>query len=546
MKLRNPDLLTLYTADGECTAPLSPAPGSIFVRGDIELSTTLFEQAGTLSVKVRAASTPLRWIRLRWNFTPDERRDEPVKILGDHWERGYGDLVWRGIEPGRMMPWYILVSNGSDACPDTTGRRTEGFGVRVRPGAVCAWQYDGAGVTLWADVRSGGEGVILEGRTLSVCTVLFRDYENTTAFAAGRAFCAEMCPDPRLPKHPVYGSNNWYYAYGKSSHDEILGDTKIVAEQCAGLENLPYMVIDDGWQKWNTDAPWTVTNERFRDMKALADEMRAAGVRPGIWVRYLVDGHRELDALEGADESWRLSRDANFLDPSHPAVLDYVARITRTLAHDWGYALIKHDYSTFDIFGNWGMHFGNKITKDGWHFHDRSRTSAEIVVNFYKTIREAAGEDCVIIGCNTIPHLCAGLHELNRTGDDTSGFEWDRTRKMGVNTLAFRLIQNGTFYMADADCVGISGAIGWAYNRQWLDVLARTGSPLFVSCKPGVLNADELAELKAAWAVNSVQKNEARPLDWMENETPALWEIDGEVVRYNWYNELGAETFRGK
>ena len=72
------------------------------------------------------------------------------------------------------------------------------------------------------------------------------------------------------------------------------------------------------------------------------------------------------------------------------------------------------------------------------------------------------------------------------------------------------------------------------------------GSPLFVSCKPGVLNADELGELRAAWAINSVQKNTARPVDWMENETPALWEIDGELVRYAWYNEFGAETFRGK
>ena len=139
MKLRNPDLLTLYTANESFAERLPNAPGSIFVRGDIELSTTLYEQAGTLAVKVRADTTPLTWIRLRWNFTEEERRNEPVRILGDHWERGYGDLVWRGIEPGRMMPWYILVSNGSDACPDTAGRRTEGFGVRVRPGAICAW-----------------------------------------------------------------------------------------------------------------------------------------------------------------------------------------------------------------------------------------------------------------------------------------------------------------------------------------------------------------------------------------------------------------------
>ena len=41
-----------------------------------------------------------------------------MKILGDHWERGYGDLAWRGIEPERIMPWYMLVSDGSDADPD--------------------------------------------------------------------------------------------------------------------------------------------------------------------------------------------------------------------------------------------------------------------------------------------------------------------------------------------------------------------------------------------------------------------------------------------
>ncbi|MBQ8511958.1 MAG: alpha-galactosidase, partial [Clostridia bacterium] len=365
------------------------------------------------------------------------------------------------------------------------------------------------------------------------------EYRGSSAFDAGRAFCRLMCPVTVLPKHPVYGSNNWYYAYGKSSHDEILGDTEIVASQCAGLDNIPYMVIDDGWQKNNCDAPWTVTNERFRDMKALASEMASRGVRPGIWLRYLIDSKREIP--EATDE-WRLMRDANYLDPSHPDVIGYVKRITEMIV-DWGYTLIKHDYSTADIFGAYGFAMREQMTKDGWHFYDRSRTSAEIVRDFYQAVKDAAGEDCVIIGCNTISHLCAGMYELNRTGDDTSGFDWNRTRKMGVNTLAMRLIQNGIFYMADADCVGITGAISWSLNRQWLDVLGRTGSPLFVSCKPGVLNDDEIAELRAAWAENSVQANTARPLDWMDNDYPALWEIDGEIVRYNWYPEKGATNF---
>ena len=76
----------------------------------------------------------------------------------------------------------------------------------------------------------------------------------------------------------------------------------------------------------------------------------------------------------------------------------------------------------------------------------------------YAAIREAAGPS-VVIGCNTIGHLGAGFFELQRTGDDTSGREWERTRKMGVNTMAFRLPQHGTFFAADADCAPITTAL---------------------------------------------------------------------------------------
>ena len=48
----------------------------------------------------------------------------------------------------------------------------------------------------------------------------------------------------------------------------------------------------------------------------------------------------------------------------------------------------------------------------------------------------------------------------------TSGVEWERTRNMGVNTLAFRLPQHRAFFDMDADCVGITGKIDWNKNRQ--------------------------------------------------------------------------------
>ena len=63
--------------------------------------------------------------------------------------------------------------------------------------------------------------------------------------------------------------------------------------------------------------------------------------------------------------------------------------------------------------------------------HDNT-SKAEIILNLYQNIREAAG-NMYLIGCNTISHLAAGVFELNRIGDDTSGNEWSRTLKMGVN-----------------------------------------------------------------------------------------------------------------
>ena len=149
----------------------------------------------------------------------------------------------------------------------------------------------------------------------------------------------------------------------------------------------------------------------------------------------------------------------------------------------------------------------------------------------------------LILGCNVIGHLAAGLVELNRTGDDTSGREWERTRKYGVNTLAFRMMHNDTFYAADADCVGITGAIDWKLNREWLRALSVSGSPLFVSCKPGVLNESELDELRQAFARNSVQNDTLEPIDWMENTCPERWLLNGEEIRFNWYPECGAESF---
>ena len=175
-----------------------------------------------------------------------------------------------------------------------------------------------------------------------------------------------------------------------------------------------------------------------------------------------------------------------------------------------------------------------------WHFYDQTKTSAEIVKMLYQEVYGASrSNNAVIIGCNTIGHLGAGLMHLNRTGDDTSGRIWERTRRMGVNTLAFRLPQHNAFYHIDADCVGIFGMIPWDKNRQWADVLAKSGTPLFVSAKPGVLNPEEFEELHQIMLRASEQKEHFVPLDWEETDCPEIWGENSETVTYDWYDDEG-------
>ena len=534
MQIRTPDYVSIYVEGGN----ESFAYSNCVIKEDVKVEA--FLQNEQLHVDLTADETPVKYISLRWNFAEGEKRGETVKVYGDVWERSYCNLEWRGIVADRMMPWVCAVSNGSDQNRDYSGRYTECFGVKTQPGALCMWQYDTAGVTLWLDVRCGGMGVILKNRRLAVCDVLFGEYRDMSAFDALKDYYKQLCDEPLTVDHKVYGTNNWYYAYGDTSHEEIIEDTRLLMEACGELENKPYIVLDDGWQKNRCDAPWNILREgKFHDMKALAEEMKAMGARPGLWIRPLSDQNYEVT---DQDCDMRSACNPLYLDASHPETLKYVGNLINMIC-DWGYTLIKHDFSTYDIVGFWGFQRDKEFAKDGWTFYNRNKTTAEVILDLYRVIREASKGRALVLGCNVIGHLAAGLVHLNRTGDDTSGREWERTRKYGVNALAFRMLHHENFFLADADCIGIMGQIDWKMNREWMTAVAYSGTPMFVSPKPGVMSEEETRELKEAYRVNSIQEDVLVPLDWMENVTPEKWLLNGEEKRFNWYEQAGIKAF---
>ncbi len=522
------DFITVKT--DQHTDILSNTGGSIHVSGvHIELE----DMDGYTAVWLTADTAAVEQIKIRWN----KPLPKQAKILGDAWERGYGDLEWRGISADRFMPWYFLAAD-EEMC--------RGYGVRTRPNAMCYWEADTKGISLVLDVRCGGSGVRLHGRRLKAAELVFMEQEKVEqdgicTFRFAQDFCRLMCPDPIFPDAPVYGSNNWYYAYGDSCEADILKDTDYIIALTEGASNAPYMVIDDGWQERHrldeyNGGPWRRGNARFPDMKSLAEKIRQKGAHPGIWVRLL------LNTDEAVKDEWRIPFNG-CLDPSHPDALEYIKQDVRCIC-EWGYQLIKHDFSTYDLFGRWGFEMNPLVTGAGWHFYDQSRTSAEIVKELYRAIYDIAGESGVLVlGCNTIGHLGAGLMQINRTGDDTSGRTWERTRRMGVNTLAFRLPQHRTFYDVDADCVGITGRIPWSLNRQWADVIAQSGTPLFISAEPGVLNSQETEELKSILQKAAVQACHKIPADWEITGCPEIWtdEQKQDQAEYDWYEPAGPD-----
>jgi alpha-galactosidase len=525
--LRVPDRVSVFVESKSGQINLARA-GQNWQADGVEIVTELRRgKAGPEgAVFVSAPKIPLTRIRLRWHggFPGGWR------YLGDHWERSYGDLEFRGLAGDRLMPWYFLATNG---------KATQACGVKTGSSSICCWQVDAAGVTLWLDVSNGGSGVHLGNRRLHAATIVTcTGRPGDTCFGVAATLCQAMCERPRISSQPIYGSNNWYYMYGNNtSARATLRDAELLAELVTGkVSNRPFCVIDMGWHAGREGAgPARQTSAGYPDMPGLAAKMRAVGVRPGIWTRPTLTVEKKAEPWRLPGAGGRSQGDLIVMDPTIPEALNYISENVSIL-QQWGYELIKHDYSTFDLFRRWGFEMGPGLTDEGWHFHDQTRTNAEIISGLYQAIREASGS-AALIGCNTIGHLAAGLVEVQRIGDDTSGREWSRTRKMGVNALAFRLPQHEAFFAADADCVPVTSDIPWSLTRQWLDLVTKSGTALFVSVDPEAVQPSQRSGLSAALVAASEPRKAGVPLDWLETTVPERWHLDRKPTQFDWYGD---------
>ena len=207
----------------------------------------------------------------------------------------------------------------------------------------------------------------------------------------------------------------WHY-YGSFIDEKTVLDNI----KAASKRNIPldYYLIDDFWEPCYGD--WQAVPERFpHGMRFIADKIREAGMRPGIWSSPF--------AAKPTSETARLHdamflRDANgkkidlwgdyMIDPTYPGALRWIEDLYRRLHQDYGFEYFKLDKSDFA-----SAEFRQKKAV----CHDRSVTLVEAYRRAIAAVRAGVGPESYICICGGHYGASLGLCDTQRCSADTYG-----------------------------------------------------------------------------------------------------------------------------
>lgn len=480
-------------------------------------------QKDCAKIVVYPSGSPIKYLKLR--FSADLSFVD--KVLGDQWERSglNAYIEWRSVMASRVLPWYCVLKGGE---------KTACYGVKTGANCFAFWQVDTHGITLFLNLKSGDDGTDLK-EPLLACELVETFAENADCFTVVKSFCGRMCEKPVLPKQPIFGVNNWYWAYGDITKEQVREEVDCLSQLCQGTKHKPFLVVDDGWQvsrnplaEYN-GGPWS-PNADFADMQKLAEEIDGKGAQSGLWFRPLLTKEDSL-----SESILYKTKDGIVLDPTHPRTIEKVAQEVRKF-RSWGYSLIKHDFTTMDIFGGTGLSSEKhsfSLRAEKRSFFDKTKTTATAVKELYQAIQDAF-EDGEVISCNAFGHLSAGIHSIQRVGGDNSGNSFEWTRRHGVNSM-MRLPQNENFFMIDPDCAVFTDKVGVQANLDFLKMCAITGVTAFASIQPNCLSEKDLAKISDIFKIADKNELRCQIMDYEKNANPERFcDLNGVETVFDW------------
>lgn len=431
-------------------------------------------------------------------------------------------VLYAPPEEGAPEPMALLVGF-------TDGRRALGSVSLSLEGP----RFDGLAATCYAD------DIPLEpGRRFMSEPLVVRFGRDPLVLLEQYADRVGMRMRARVSAHVPTGWCTWYYFYGENTAADVEQNAAKIKKYSLPLE---YVLIDDGYQQAIGD--WLrIDSGKFPNgMKAVADAIRAHGLKPGIWLApFGVATSSETYALHPdwvlKDESgepvvaWQhWGADIYALDLTREEVLGWLEHQFRVMSDEWGYELFKIDF----IFA--GAVNGLR--------HDPAQTRAGAYRQGIERIRRAIGSK-VLLGCGAPMLPSIGVVDAMRIGQDVA-FNWDPlwadlSMPAGSNamrnTLA-RYFMQRRWWANDPDCVMVrtrhdQSDLVLNEMRTLVTFVALSGGLVLDSDNLPTIRPGRLKYLRQALPPSGIA---ARPVDLFEHENPRYQVLDVERHWGDWW-----------
>ena len=407
----------------------------------------------------------------------DVAADEPVV-----YEHG-----WQSWSPsGRYLP--------GDSPPRPVNARYQTMGYRpdrpVPPGRFQGEGLlavaDGSTTHLWSatdptDAVASIRAEVTAGRVRVTTDGPVDHVVDTGPDGLGGALCrwAQTMADrsgARPPRSLPPGWCSWYCYWMHVTEQDVLDNLAALDELDLRAEVVQ---VDDGYQAELGD--WLSTGPAFSSMDSLARRIEDAGRTPGIWLAPLVVGERSEVARRHPDwlvagertEHHHWDQQVYVLDVTRQDAAEWLQHVVRTLV-GWGYRYLKLDF----------LYAGALETR---RHQDTGGVAA--YREAMRLIRDAAGDDTVLVGCGAPILPSIGLVDAMRVSADVApwtapldGDESGPSLRAALRTGRARAFLHGRWWVNDADCLLARGETEnrelWARHVEETQGLVVSSDPL--------------------------------------------------------------------
>lgn len=389
-----------------------------------------------------------------------------------------------------------------------------------------------------SDGVSIGKGEASTSETVLVCASkgknAYLSLLKRYAASTGEKMMAITGESAGWPNNPT-GWCSWYYYYQRVTEKDVLENLNYFA---SNKDEVPiqFIQIDDGYQ--NRTGDWTTLNAKFPSgMRAIVDQIHAAGFKAGLWVApFLVVANSDtfishpnwciLDAkgkfiTVPTNPAWGRAK-VYVLDPTNPEVQKHLEKVFQTITQKWGFDYVKIDF----VYG---------ACMKGSVYSDKTATRVDAYRLGLAAVRRGVGDEVFILGCGAPLGPSIGYCNAMRIGPDTNS-KWEMlglVNKIGriwvpslypaLHSTILHSFLHGQWWLNDPDCVMVradKSKLTSEEVRTQLTIFGLSSGLILISDNQNKISAERIGWFQRLLPPSGIA---ALPADLMEKKTPEIF-----------------------